>query len=134
MSDFSHDEVLGNMGLTGRQFTDKYEDQVIEMKRSFLEFMKSTRQRVNDNSDANVGAGAAIRAGQDTEVDAGGVDQPGQQGTNANMSVKMTAGGYPVLPKSLEENVLSKKDCETLLRAYLTQHYCKFTNSQSCEC
>jgi hypothetical protein len=40
-----HDETLANMGLHGRRFTQKYENQVTEIKQLFLDFMKSLRQK-----------------------------------------------------------------------------------------
>lgn len=120
MSDFSHDEVLGNMGLGGRQFTDKYENQVTEMQRSFLEFMKSTRQKVNENADG-YGAESESESGAGVGVHAG-------VGADTRTRIKMTADGFPLLPDAVE-SVLPKKVCEALLRAYLSQHYCMLQHS-----
>jgi hypothetical protein len=104
------------MGLRGRQFTDKYENQVVEMKRSFLEFMKATRDRVSE-TETQAGTGA----------DPGEIVEAGPEPVNVSAAtqVKMTADGFPILPKVVEERNLSKRECENLLRAYLNQHYCK---------
>jgi hypothetical protein len=104
------------MRLRGRQFTDKYENQVIEMKRSFLEFMKAARDRASE-TETHVGTGADA----DVILDA----EPEPVNVPAATQVKMTADGFPIIPKVVEEKKLSKRDCEYLLRAYLNQHYCK---------
>jgi hypothetical protein len=39
------------MGLTGRKFIEKHKDQVLEMKRTFLEYMKATRLEAADLPD-----------------------------------------------------------------------------------
>jgi hypothetical protein len=94
------------MGLQGRQFTEQYEDQVTEMKRIFLDFMKSKRVK------AQAGAGT----GADMEPEADVVDQ---------RKIGMTEDGFPILPKDFLERDISKKECEAVLRDYLSQHYCK---------
>lgn len=104
------------MGLRGRQFTDKYENKVVEMKRSFLEFMKATRDRASE-TETYAGTGADTGVILDAE--------PEPVNVSAATQVKMTADGFPIIPKVVEERNLSKKECENLLRAYLNQHYCK---------
>ena len=100
---------MQNLSLRGQDFTDRYEDQVEEMKRSFLQFMKSMHTRISGNvgADADVAAGAGAGAGADDQ------------------GVKVTSEGYPIIPKEVTEQG-SKKKAEDILRAYLGQHYCKF--------
>ena len=94
------------MGLKGQQFTDKHSEQVEEMKRSFLGFMKSARVRINDPAFADTVSGA--------DAD-----------NSPHTYMKMTADGFPILPEMVLKPDLSKKVCEGLLRTYLTQHYCE---------
>lgn len=110
-----HDEVLDNMGLRGRQFIEKYENQVVEMKRSFLDFMKATRDRAGD-TEAGAGADAGV-PGRDADSEPVIADSATE--------IKITADGFPIIPSVVEHRNLSKKECENLLRAYLKQHYCK---------
>ena len=117
----SHDDVLENMGKGGKQFTQKNEVQVIEMKRLFLDYMKSLRHKAAE-----------------PEHDSAVLDGP----EHVNLEIKITALGYPVLPIIIMEKELSKLECEKLLRIYLSQHYCVcislsvkpiLTRSRSCE-
>src|SRR5258705_75005 len=74
---FRHDDVLGNMGLSGRKFVEKYENQATEMKRSLLEFMKAARVKITHNMNADTGSGA----------------------DEDDLEVKMTTAGFPILLK-----------------------------------
>lgn len=127
---YRHDDVLDNMGLRGRKFTDKYENQVVEMKRSLLEFMKATRQRASE-TDPHVGPGLGMDLGRGmgAGMDAVGEEAAGAEPIFANAAmdpqIKMTTEGFPILPQVVQERTLSKKECEALLRTYLGQHYCK---------
>jgi len=100
---------MENLSLRGQNFTDRYEDQVEEMKRSFLEFMKSMRTRTGNTvgADADMGAGAGVGVGVEDQ------------------GVKVTSEGYPIIPKEVTEQG-SKRMAEDIFRAYLGQHYCKF--------
>ena len=100
-----HDDVLGNMGLSGRTFVDRNENQVTEMKRSLLEFMKAARAKLN-RRDENIHS------------------DPGSGLDDDEPQVKMTAAGFPMLP-SIMDRTLSKMIYERLLRCYLSQHYCE---------
>ncbi len=100
---FRHDDVLGNMGLSGRNFVEKYENQATEMKRSLLEFMKAARVKITHNMNADTGSGA----------------------DEDDLEVKMTTAGFPILPQIMHKT-LSKIDYERIIRAYLSQHYCEF--------
>ena len=102
------------MGLQGRTFAEKYASQVSGMERSFLEFMKSSRQRANVNN------------GQAAQQDASDSDNHAESVCAAELKeIKMTARGYPIIPKIVMEKTLSKRESEDLLRAYLSQHYCE---------
>lgn len=98
------------MGLTGKPFVQKHEPQVTEIKRLFLDHMKSLRLRVNQQA----------HAGPEAESDSDEVDvsEPAPQ-------IKMTAHGFPILPNAVMEKELSKTECENLFGGYLSQHYCK---------
>ena len=91
------------MGKRGKQFIQKNEPQVTEMKCLFLDYMKSLRQVEGE-----------------PEPDSG--DDDGLE--QADPEIKITALGYPVLPNVIKTKELSKAHCEALLRAYLSQHYC----------
>ena len=99
---------MANLQLHGQNFTDRYEDQVEEMKRSFLEFMKSMRMRIT---------GDVTCASADADAGVGGDAD--------DLSVKVTSEGYPIIPKQVTEKG-NKKKAGDILRAYLGQHYCKF--------
>lgn len=114
----SHDEVLANMGLTGQRFTVKHKDQVIEMTRAFLDYMKSLRLRAPE----------AVNPVPQTNVLAEPDAEPDLDIEEKSLDIKMTDDGYPILPKAIAKEELSKNDCERLIRAYLSQHYCKFLN------
>jgi hypothetical protein len=93
------------MGLSGPTFVDKNEDQVTEMKRSLLEFMKAAQANLNrrdENEPTSLGPG---------------MDDDGFQ-------VKMTVAGFPILP-NIKDRILSKIVYEKLLWTYLSQHYCE---------
>ena len=94
------------MGIPGRSFGERNKNQVTEMKRSLLEFMKAARANSNRLSE-NVNS------------------DPGSASDSDDLQVKMTAEGFPILP-DLKEKTLSKMVSERLLQAYLSQHYCKF--------
>jgi hypothetical protein len=112
---FSHDDILANVGLTGKPFTAKHKDRVTEMSRAFLDYMKSLRlqapEAINPNPVRNDHLGAEPIA----EPDRG-----------PSFDTSLTHQGYPILPTSIMETELSKAMCERLMRAYLTQHYCTF--------
>jgi hypothetical protein len=119
--------VFGNIGLGGQQFTDKYKDKVTEMKSSFLEFKKSARQKVNEITniyglESDGGAGAGLDADADADASTALQAESARRGTNA-YEIKMTADGFPLLPKAVAYSALSKKESKAMLHAYLTQHY-----------
>ena len=126
------------MGLKGRRFTDKHEDKVVEMKRSFLEFMKAVRQRNQDDEIGGTMTGDGPGVAPDPRVELGprpgpsthpqGQDlQPGPASKRPGSyhEIKMTPEGYPIIPPVVMDRHLSKKLSEDILRAYLTQHYCE---------
>lgn len=84
------------MGLNGPGFTKKYENLVIEMQRSFLEFMKACRARMTIIAEE--------------EKDTGAI---------------MTDDGFPILCPEVLEPTMKKRTGEDLLRGYLSQHYCE---------
>ena len=94
-----HDDILRNMGLTGRKFIDQNKQQVLEMKRTFLEFMKATRLEPADQAD--------IDANQEPEV-------------------RINEKGYPIIPKEVMNQQFPKAKCEKMMRAFMNRHYCEW--------
>ena len=99
----SHEDVLRNMGLTGRKFIDKHKDQVLEMKRTFLEYMKATRL---ESAERDVQADAELQHIRRTKL-------------------QMNHDGYPIIPKEVMERQISKVECQEIIREYMNRHYCK---------
>ena len=95
------------MGLNGRQFSERHKDIVLQMQRSMLDFIKSAQLRSRGE------------AGEDQEA----ADEDSESASAGDL--KMTEEGYPILPKGIFEQNLSKKKCEDICRAYLAQHYCE---------
>ena len=93
--------------MGGRDFTQKYANQVTEMKQLFLDFMKSVRVRAEQIANDGVDSGSG--PGSDNKID----------------KIKLTQDGFPIIPNSINED-LSKAQCEKLLRSFLAQHYCQF--------
>ena len=89
------------MGLTGQAFTKKHNDQVMEMKRAFLEYMKAIRQRQEHQANAK--------------------PEPTQQ-----HKIGINAKGYPTIPKHITERQITKSECKKLIQAYLNWHYCEW--------
>lgn len=103
MNFFSHDTVLKNMCIPGRSFVDKHEEQTADMMRLMLDFMKTARQRLDQNIGNLADPGPALKT-----------------------DIKMTPEGYPLLPMYVVQSRLSKSVAEQILRDYLSQHYCEF--------
>lgn len=99
-----HEDVLHNLGIAGQDFIQRNEPVVVEMTRKFLDYVKSARLEATDSENT-------IR--RDTESE--------------RIEIRMTADGYPIIPKLVMEKELKKAEWEKLLRAFLTQHYCKCT-------
>jgi hypothetical protein len=99
-----HEDVLNNLGIAGRNFSEQHEALVTEMTRKFLDYSKSARLEARDPEQAD-----RKDAGSDI------------------IDIRMTTDGFPILPKVVMEKELRKNQCEKLLRAYLTQHYCELT-------
>ncbi len=109
------------MGLTGKPFTVKHKDRVTEMTRAFLDYMKSLRLQAPEA--INPVLVPMDRPSAEPEPDIGSdAEHEGQNSWN----IKLTARGYPILPTDIKKNEVSKAGCEKLMRAYITQHYCRF--------
>jgi hypothetical protein len=104
--DLRHEDVLHNVGIAGRNFSEQHEALVIEMTRKFLEYGKGARLEAADPE---------IRDRRHAE------SEP--------IEIRMTTDGFPIIPKLVMETELKKIEWETLLRAFLTQHYCESTLS-----
>lgn len=94
--------MLHNVGIAGHNFSEQHEALVIEMTRKFLEYAKSARLEAADPSIAD-------RRHAESET----------------IEIRMTADGFPIIPKLTVEKELKKAEWETILRAFLTQHYCE---------
>jgi hypothetical protein len=115
----SHDEVLADLGLTGTRFTVKYQDQVIAMTRAFLDFMKSLRLRAPE------AVNPVTRTAVGTDVEAWSEPNSDVEADETTCDIKLTDEGFPVLPIAIIKRELTKSECERLVRAYLSHHYCK---------
>jgi hypothetical protein len=95
---------LDNLGIAGRNFAEKNEALVIEMTRKFLDYAKSAQLEAADTQIA---------------------DQRQAEPEAEPMEIRMTNDGFPIIPKVVMERDLKKNEWETLLRAFLSQHYCE---------
>ena len=99
-----HEDVLHNVGIAGRNFSEQHENLVMEMTRKFLEYGKAARLEAADPEIADW-----------------------RQAESEPIEIRMTTDGFPIIPKLVMEKELKKSEWETLLRAFLTQHYCEST-------
>lgn len=99
---YRHEDVLHNLRISGRNFSEQHEGLVVEMTRKFLEYVKSARLEAEDTDHA---------------------DQ--RQAESEPIEIRMTTDGFPIIPKIVIEKELKKAEWEKLLRAFLTQHYCE---------
>ena len=102
------------MGVSGRTFVAKHNDEVTDMMRLLLDFMKAARLRRGQNNMEDV---ENRDAGSGAPLDCNDSD------------VKITIEGYPILPKVIAEKELNKIVSERILREYLSRHYCECTNT-----
>ena len=118
----SHDDVLENVGLTGKPFTVKHKDRVTEMTRAFLDYMKSLRlqapEAINPVPNDLLGAEPTPEPEPNPEPD-----------RDSSWDIKLTAQGFPILPTSIMKKELSKAVCERLMNEYIKQHYCRLITS-----
>ena len=95
-----HEDVLHNLGISGRNFSEQNEALVIEVTRKFLDYAKSARLEAADPEIAQRNA------------------------ESEPIEIRMTTNGFPIIPKLVMEKELKKSEWEILLRAFLAQHYC----------
>ena len=81
---------------------EQNEPLVIEMTRKFLDYVKIARLEATDAANANP-----------------------RDADSERIEIRMTTDGYPILLKVVMEQELKKGEWERLIRAFLTQHYCK---------
>ena len=81
---------------------EQNEPLVIEMTRKFLDYVKTARLEATDAANANP-----------------------RDADSKRIEIRMTTDGYPILPKVVMEQESKKGEWERLIRAFLTQHYCK---------
>ena len=89
----------------------KHDDEVSDVMRLMLDFMKTARRRLEQSKGTNDDAGT----------------EPSHETDEAD--VKMTPDGFPLLPKIVLQREMNKAVSERILRAYLSQHYCVTSNS-----
>src|SRR6266571_2603710 len=98
------------MQMHGKTFTKKYENQVMEMMRLFLEYMKFIQVQAEQTAKVKLDSGTGL-------------------GENPTDEIKLTPVGYPILPNCVHES-LSKARCEKFFCTFLAQHYCQFIHSE----
>ncbi|SRR5258708_40201719 len=96
-----HEDVLHNLGIPGRNFSEQNEELVIEMTRKFLDYAKSARLEAADPDIAQ------------------------RHAESEPIEIRMTTNGFPIIPKLVMEKELKKSEWEILLRSFLAQHYCE---------
>jgi hypothetical protein len=82
-SDFRHEDVLQNLGISGCNFTQQNEALVIEMTWKFLDYTKSARLEAADSEIAD-------RRHAESEP----------------IEIQMTSDGFPIIPKLVMEKEL----------------------------
>lgn len=102
LTQFRHEDVMDNLGISGRNFLEKNEALVNEMTRKFVDYAKSARLEAADPEITD------RRHAEPEHID-----------------IRMTTDGFPILPKLVMEKDLRKSEWERLLRLFLTQHYCE---------
>ena len=95
---------MDNLGIAGQNFAEQNEALAIEMTRKFLDYAKSARREAAEPKIA---------------------DQRHAEPEADPVEIRMTSDGFPVIPKLVMVRELKKSEWETLLRAFLTQHYCE---------
>jgi hypothetical protein len=105
---FRHDEVSSLMNIPGRSFSENYADEVEGLQRCLLTFVKSKKAAFGARTNNNAGTGT---------------DTPNVEN---NLDVKMNDEGFPILPSAIKSRGLSKKQYETIMHNFLSQHYCEF--------
>lgn len=106
------------MGYRGHSFGHRYKNEVNEMTRHLLDFIKSIRSNRESATRVETAGilGAAAEAGM-----AVGKEIDGTQGT-ATINVIKSSNRFPKLPVEVKGE-LTKKQSEILLRQYLSDHY-----------
>jgi hypothetical protein len=99
---YSHDNMGDHMSLLTRPFIQTYEDDVKNMKRNLLAYMKTLRALADPNV-LTFPTPAMKKAEQ--------------------VSVKMTPNGSPILPDLADIQSYNKQALEDLLALYLGHHY-----------
>ena len=105
-----HDTINRNMAVSGPSFMSKHNDEVSNIMRLLLDFMKDAWLCVQRCREENENT----ESESDRDIDL--------------CEVKMTTDGYPLPPKSVVEQELNKAVSERILRAFLSQHYCESSN------
>jgi hypothetical protein len=97
-----HEDVLHNLGVSGRSFTKQHEALTTEITRKFLDYAKTAR----------------LEAAELENTDR-------MQADPDRIEIQITTVGFPIIPKAVMDRELKKIQWEKLLRAFLTQHYCE---------
>jgi hypothetical protein len=96
----SHDDIAPLFKISSKNFEETYQEKVNEMKRTFLEYVKTLKNFVS-----SAGAGSGYSTGQ--------------------YCITMDPQGFPILPLPESWDKISKEELERLYRVYITQHYSK---------
>lgn len=96
----SHENVASLMGTPARSFLDTYQNQIMELKRNFMSYVKSLRA-------ADIGSRSA---------------------TVTQTRLQMTDDGFPILPTPWKGSQYKKKELEEWFILYVGQHYSMITS------
>jgi hypothetical protein len=138
----SQENIAKRMGIRGKSFVEKYNEQVMELNRLMLGYVKDIRYkstpvpRSSEIPETGRPAGSRSMTGDTAMVEAAGVvtvgsgaaGTGGMAGTKIaeapakTIEVKITENGFPKLPIEVKGD-LKKKEWEKLLRPFLSHHY-----------
>jgi hypothetical protein len=96
----SHDDIADILNVSSKSFEATYDDKVEDMKRTFLDYIKTLEKGV---SGAGAGAGASPNS----------------------LQVQLNPEGFPIIPSPASWDKITKDDLERLYRHYITIHYRK---------
>lgn len=99
---------------TKRTFEETHEDMVKGLTRSLVHYVKSLQQ----NTELDL---AQTGTGQPTE------SGTGQATSRSALDLGTDTNGFPLLPAEACEGNLTKRQLETVMRTYISQHYCEYT-------
>lgn len=105
----SHDNIPEIIGVHSLSFQDMYGlKKTIELKRIFMEYVKTVRAAADTSNGTGTGAGDRLVS------------------TDPSLTVRLDPKGFPVAPSPPSWDKVSKDNIERLYRSYVTHHYRMF--------